>query len=70
MCRSADAMSMLPKSMDEDLEGGAKEAMKKMEGQKVTTACRGGVALRCTLHFFFALISHAEVQALFCVSGM
>lgn len=42
MCRSADAMSMLPKSMDEDLEGGAKEAMKKMEGQKVTTASRGG----------------------------
>lgn len=28
-------MSMLPASMDEDLEGGAKEAMKKMEGKQV-----------------------------------
>ena len=26
---------MLPTSMDDDLEGGAKEAMKKLEGRKV-----------------------------------
>lgn len=28
---------MLPASMDEDLEGGAKEVMKKMEGKQVCT---------------------------------
>ena len=28
---------MLPTSMDDDLEGGAKEAMKKLEGRKVCT---------------------------------
>lgn len=33
--RSAGEMSMLPASMEEDLEGGAKEAMAKMEGRKV-----------------------------------
>ncbi|CAN0114859.1 unnamed protein product, partial [Ectocarpus sp. 4 AP-2014] len=32
--KSAGEMSMLPASMDEDLEGGAKEAMKKMEGKQ------------------------------------
>lgn len=35
LSRSAGTMSMLPASMDEDLEGGAKEAMKKMEGKQV-----------------------------------
>lgn len=41
--RSAGAMSMLPASMDEDLEGGAEEAMKKMEGRKVMGIPCGGV---------------------------
>lgn len=32
--KSAGQMSVLPESMDADLDGGAKEAMRKMEGQK------------------------------------
>lgn len=34
-------MSMLPASMDDDLEGGAEEAMKKMEGKQVRASYVG-----------------------------
>lgn len=72
MIRSAGEMSMLPASMDEDLDGGAKDAMKKMAGKQVRECYHEKLKKKKKKFLFYYEINEACAlkQSIPCSGGM